>query len=68
MTGLALRDSGHDNVPAIQSICTHHVRHGTVSFELEPPTPDEMPARRAAELKDGFPWLGAQAACWAMRT
>ncbi len=56
-----LRDSTDDDVPAIQAIYAHHVRHGTGSFELEPPTVDEMRARRADVLKHGFPYLVAEA-------
>ena len=56
-----LRDSTDDDVPAIQAIYAHHVRHGTGSFELEPPAVDEMRARRADVLGNGFPFLVAEA-------
>jgi len=56
-----LRDSTDDDVPAIQAIYAHHVRHGTGSFELEPPTVEEMRARRADVLRHGFPYLVAEA-------
>lgn len=56
-----LRDSTDDDVPAIQAIYAHHVRHGTGSFELEPPSVDEMRARRADVLRNGFPHLVAEA-------
>jgi phosphinothricin acetyltransferase len=36
------------------------VLHGSGSFELEPPTLDEMRARRADVLKNGFPYLVAE--------
>jgi L-amino acid N-acyltransferase YncA len=61
MNAPTLRDSRDDDVPAIQAIYAHHVRHGTGSFELEPPTVDEMRGRRADVLKNGFPWLVAEA-------
>jgi L-amino acid N-acyltransferase YncA len=61
MNAPVLRDSRDDDVPAIQAIYAHHVRHGTGSFELEPPTADEMRARRADVLANGFPYLVAEA-------
>jgi phosphinothricin acetyltransferase len=42
MNAPTLRDSRDDDIVAIQAIYAHHVRHGTGSFELEPPTVDEM--------------------------
>jgi phosphinothricin acetyltransferase len=60
MSAPTLRDSRDDDVPAIQAIYAYHVRHGTGSFELEPPTVDEMRARRADVLKNGFPYLVAE--------
>jgi L-amino acid N-acyltransferase YncA len=56
-----IRDSRDDDVAAIQSLYAHHVLHGTGTFELEPPTPDEMRARRAEVLRNGFPHLVAEA-------
>ncbi len=34
--------------------------HGTASWEVEPPTLDEMAARRAAILAGGYPYLAAE--------
>jgi phosphinothricin acetyltransferase len=61
MNAPVLRDSRDDDVPAIQAIYAHHVRHGTGSFELEPPSVDDMRARRADVLANGFPYLVAEA-------
>lgn len=55
-----LRDSRDDDVAVIQAIYAQHVRHGTGSFELEPPGEAEMHARRADVLKNGFPHLVAE--------
>ena len=60
MDPITLRDSRDDDVAAIQAIYAHHVRHGGGSFELEPPTVDEMLARRADVLRNGFPYLVAE--------
>lgn len=48
------------DIPAITRIYAHAVRHGTASFELEPPTEAEM-ARRMQALLDGkFPYFVAE--------
>jgi L-amino acid N-acyltransferase YncA len=59
MGELLIRDSRDDDVPAIQAVYAHHVRHGTGTFELEPPSVDEMRTRRADVLKNGFAYLVA---------
>lgn len=46
-------------MPAVTAIYAHHVRHGTASFETEPPTPEAMRGRRAGILADGLPYLVA---------
>ena len=46
---------------AVAAIYAHHVRHGTASFELEPPDEAAMVARMAAVLDAGAPWLVARA-------
>jgi phosphinothricin acetyltransferase len=55
-----IRDSMDTDLPAIQAIYAHHVLHGTGSFELDPPSLDEMRARRDDVLRNGFPWLVAE--------
>jgi phosphinothricin acetyltransferase len=59
-----LRDSAEADLPAIQAIYAHHVRHGSASFELEPPDLAEMTARRRALLDRGLPYLVADAGGW----
>jgi phosphinothricin acetyltransferase len=56
-----IRDSRDDDVAAIQAVYAHHVLRGTGTFELEPPTVDDMRARRADVLRNGFPYLVAEA-------
>jgi L-amino acid N-acyltransferase YncA len=55
--GLQIADSRDDDLGAIQAIYAHHVRHGSGSFELEPPDTAEMARRRADVLRNGFPYL-----------
>jgi L-amino acid N-acyltransferase YncA len=64
MTGhphVQVRDSRDEDLGAIQKVYAHHVRHGTGSFELEPPDLVEMMRRRAEVLRNGFPYLVAYA-------
>jgi len=57
--GATIRPAALSDVPAITRIYAHAVRHGTASFELEPPEEPEM-ARRMQTLLDGsFPYLVA---------
>jgi L-amino acid N-acyltransferase YncA len=43
-------------------IYAHAVRHGTASFELEPPDVAEMTRRYQALVERGYPYLVAQSA------
>ncbi len=54
-----IRPSRETDLPAITSIYTHHVLHGTGTFEIDPPTLADMTARRADVLSKGLPWLVA---------
>jgi phosphinothricin acetyltransferase len=57
---LLIRDATADDMAAIQAIYSHHVLHGTASFELGPPTLDDMLQRRAAVLAHNLPYLAAE--------
>ncbi|HTK03138.1 MAG TPA: GNAT family N-acetyltransferase [Bordetella sp.] len=57
---LLIRDATTDDMAAIQAIYSHHVLHGTASFELAPPTLDDMLQRRAAVLAHNLPYLAAE--------
>lgn len=57
-----LRDATADDIDAIHSIYAHHVRHGTGTFELDPPSVSEM-HRRFQELAGrDCPFLVAEVA------
>ena len=60
MNTLILRDSRDSDLPALQAIYAHHVRTGTGSFELDPPSVTVMGERRADVLANGFPYLVAE--------
>lgn len=55
-----IRPSRDEDIAAITAIYAHHVLHGTATFELEPPSPADMQARRAEVLARGLPWLVAE--------
>jgi phosphinothricin acetyltransferase len=55
-----IRPCADADIPAIWAIYAAAVIHGTASFELEPPTEDEMRRRRAVLLKGGYPYFVAE--------
>jgi L-amino acid N-acyltransferase YncA len=57
---LLVRPSTPDDLPAITAIYGHAVLHGTGTFELEPPTQQDMAQRRENVLAGGWPWLVAE--------
>ena len=54
-----IRASREADLPEITAIYAHHVLIGTGTFEIEPPTLDDMAARRADVLAKGLPYLVA---------
>ncbi len=58
---IAIRAATPADIPAITAIYDHAVRHGTASFELEPPDVAEMARRRQALVEAGYPYLVAEA-------
>jgi phosphinothricin acetyltransferase len=60
MTDIPIRPAGLRDIAAITRIYDHAVRHGTASFEIEPPDEHEMVQRYEA-LRDGrYPYLVAE--------
>lgn len=57
---IKLRDSLLSDCQAIQSIYAHHVLHGTASFEIEPPSVEEITRRRAEIVEKGLPYIVAE--------
>ncbi|MDB5871708.1 MAG: hypothetical protein JWQ07_1150 [Ramlibacter sp.] len=55
-----IRPSTDADLPAITAIYSHHVLHGTGTFETTPPTEAEMAGRRDDVLAKGLPWLVAE--------
>ena len=55
-----IRDSREDDILQVHSIYSYHVLRGTASFEVEPPSVDELLRRRATALRRGLPYLVAE--------
>ena len=54
-----IRPSTPNDIPQITAIYTHHVLHGTGTFEVEPPSEHDMAQRRADVVNKGLPYLVA---------
>jgi phosphinothricin acetyltransferase len=57
-----VRDTTEADMPAIQTIYARQVLHGLASFEEEPPSTQDLLARRAGVLELGLPYLTAELA------
>ena len=60
MTAPLIRAAEACDSTAITRIYAHAVRHGTASFELEPPDDAEIGRRYTALRDGGFPFLAAE--------
>lgn len=54
-----IRSSQDQDLAAITAIYAHHVLHGTGTFEVDPPSQEDMRTRRADVLSKGLPYLVA---------
>ncbi|MBD9386292.1 N-acetyltransferase family protein [Agrobacterium sp. AGB01] len=57
---IIIRQSHTDDIPAITEIYRDAVLHGKASFEIDPPSADEMLKRRDALVSGGFSYLVAE--------
>jgi L-amino acid N-acyltransferase YncA len=60
MSSLTIRPATPADIAAITRIYAHAVRHGTASFELEPPDEAEMARRQRTLAESGYPYLAAE--------
>jgi len=60
MSNLSIRPASQADIPAITRIYDYAVRHGTASFELDPPDEAEMARRHRALADSGYPYLVAE--------
>jgi L-amino acid N-acyltransferase YncA len=59
--GIFIRPAVETDLDQITEIYADAVEHGTASYELEPPTKNEMGARFEALISSGYPYIVAQA-------
>ncbi|ODT12822.1 MAG: GNAT family N-acetyltransferase [Kaistia sp. SCN 65-12] len=59
LDAIQIRPVAPDDLAAITEIYAHAVQHGTASFELDPPSEDEMRRRHAMLKAGGHPYLVA---------
>jgi phosphinothricin acetyltransferase len=59
MVAATIRPAAASDIAAIVGIYADAVRHGTASFELDPPDETEMARRFAALREAGFPYIVA---------
>ncbi len=55
-----IRSARDADIPSIARIYAHHVLHGLASFEIEPPSVDEMRQRWSTLVEQDFPYLVAK--------
>ncbi len=60
MNQLLVRPSTEGDLSAITHIYSHHVRHSSATFEVEPPDEDEMAKRRSTILALAMSYLVAE--------
>jgi L-amino acid N-acyltransferase YncA len=60
MQKIMIRPAAARDITAITRIYADAVRHGTASFEIEPPDETEMARRQAALLTNGYPYFAAE--------
>jgi phosphinothricin acetyltransferase len=60
MPSPSIRPAKPADIPVIARIYAHAVKHGTASFELEPPDETEIARRQRTLLDGGFPYLVAE--------
>jgi phosphinothricin acetyltransferase len=57
---ISIREAQEADLPVITGIYADAVQHGTASYELEPPSLDEMRKRFHALAEGGFPYFVAE--------
>jgi L-amino acid N-acyltransferase YncA len=62
MSEIGIRPARAGDIPAITEIYAEAVKHGTASFELEPPDEAEMARRQQVLLAKNFPYIVAECA------
>jgi phosphinothricin acetyltransferase len=61
LSAITIRACAEDDMRAVAEIYGHHVLHSTATFELDPPSPEEMMRRRRVITEGGYVYLVAEA-------
>jgi phosphinothricin acetyltransferase len=56
-----IRDASVEDAAAVQAIYAHHVLHGTASYDVEPPSLEDIRRKMLWILGEGWPFLVAEA-------
>lgn len=62
MPNTLIRAAQSNDLAAISAIYDHHVLSGKATFEIDPPSVDEMRSRHASLVAERYPYLIAEAA------
>jgi L-amino acid N-acyltransferase YncA len=60
-SAITIRACAEDDMRAVAEIYGHHVLHSTATFELDPPSLEEMMRRRRVIVEGGYAYLVAEA-------
>lgn len=60
MGELLIRDATEDDAAAIAAIYAHHALHGTATYDIDPPSAEEMLAKLRHIKAAGWPFLVAE--------
>ena len=55
-----IRDARESDRAAIAAIYAHHVLHGTATYDVDPPTEEQMADKMAGVLAKGWPFIVAE--------
>ena len=55
-----IRDATVEDAAAVHAIYAHHVLHGTASYDIEPPSLEDIHAKVRWILGEGWPFLVAE--------
>ena len=56
-----VRDARESDAEAVHAIYAHHVFHGTASYDIDPPSLDEIRGKMRWIIGEGWPFLVAEA-------
>ena len=58
---MRIRNARESDAKAVHGIYAHHVLHGTATYDIDPPSPDQIDDKMGWILGEGWPFLVAEA-------